>query len=91
VLQTPVVVPGAGATLTGSLRLVAHRHQSYDVHLTLQAPPLLPNTPPQLVRRRGVGATMPLGFRFKLLDMTTAMGLEHNVMRSDMFSWTMLA
>mmetsp|Transcript_3043 Transcript_3043/g.7591 ORF Transcript_3043/g.7591 Transcript_3043/m.7591 type:complete len:571 (-) Transcript_3043:541-2253(-) len=47
VLKAPIVVAGPGAVLTGSLRLVAHRHQSYDVHVTLTGPPLVPGGPPQ--------------------------------------------
>lgn len=47
VLKTPIVLTGPGASLVGSLRLVAHRHQSYDVHVTLTGPPLVPGGPPQ--------------------------------------------
>lgn len=36
VLQRPLVVRRAGQTVTGELRLVAHKRQSYDVYLTLK-------------------------------------------------------
>lgn len=47
VLQRPLVVARAGATVSGTLRLVAHARQSYDVQLTLQAPGANPGDPPQ--------------------------------------------
>ena len=47
-LGQPLTV-AAGGVVTGELRLVAHKRQSYDVHLTLSAPPLLPGDPPQMV------------------------------------------
>lgn len=46
-LEQPVVVAQPGATVSGELRLVAHSRQSYDVHVTLRAPPLTPGGPPQ--------------------------------------------
>lgn len=57
-LKQPIQVSGPGATVTGMLRLVAHSRQSYDVHLTLQAPGLQPGQPPQVVGlgRAGMGA-----------------------------------
>lgn len=47
VLETPLQVIEPGITLSGSLRLVAHAKQSYDVHLYLQAPPAGPGLPVQ--------------------------------------------
>lgn len=47
VLQQPLTVQRAGQTVHGTLRLVAHDRQSYDVFLTLRAPPLGPGQPPQ--------------------------------------------
>ena len=38
-----------GQAVKGSLRLVAHNQQSYDLHLTLTAPPLTQGGPPQQV------------------------------------------
>ena len=49
VLEQPLVV-AQGATVHGELRLTAHSRQSYDVHLTLTAPPFQPGMPPQTVR-----------------------------------------
>lgn len=46
-MEQPVVVAQPGATVSGELRLVAHARQSYDVHVTLRAPPLTPGGPPQ--------------------------------------------
>lgn len=46
VLQQPLAVQ-AGATVTGELRLVAHERQSYDIHVTLQAPGLQADAPAQ--------------------------------------------
>ncbi len=42
-----------GATVSGELRLVAHARQSYDVHVTLRAPPLTPGGPPQVRSSEG--------------------------------------
>ena len=53
-LGQPLTV-AAGGVVTGELRLVAHKRQSYDVHLTLCAPPLLPDDPPQTVLPDGYG------------------------------------
>ena len=39
----------AGESVRGSLRLVAHNQQSYDLHLSLSAPPLAEGGPPQQV------------------------------------------
>ena len=50
VLEQPLVV-AQGAVVRGELRLTAHSRQSYDVHLTLTAPPFRPGMPPQTVRR----------------------------------------
>ncbi len=50
VLEQPLVV-AQGAVVRGELRLTAHSRQSYDVHLTLTAPPFQPGMPPQTVRR----------------------------------------
>ena len=50
-LGQPLTV-AAGGVVTGELRLVAHKRQSYDVHLTLSAPPLLPGDSPQTVLAR---------------------------------------
>ena len=47
VLEAPLVVAAAGQTVSGTLRLVAHARQSYDVMLTLRAPPAAPGAPPQ--------------------------------------------
>lgn len=38
-----------GQAITGELRLAAHNRQSYDVFVTLSAPPLHPGQPPQQV------------------------------------------
>lgn len=38
-----------GQVITGELRLAAHNRQSYDVFVTLTAPPLHPGQPPQQV------------------------------------------
>ncbi len=46
-LQRPLVVTAPHTRLTGRLQLVAHERQSYDIHLTLTAPPLGPGQPPQ--------------------------------------------
>lgn len=47
VLETPLHAPTPGCTLSGELLLEAHSRQSYDVHLTLRAPPLEAGGPPQ--------------------------------------------
>ena len=47
-LGQPLTV-AAGGVVTGELRLAAHKRQSYDVHLTLSAPPLLPGDSAQTV------------------------------------------
>lgn len=52
VLQQPLAVQ-AGATVTGELRLVAHERQSYDIHVTLQAPGLQADAPAQAVSVAG--------------------------------------
>ena len=46
-LETPIEVVRPGETVWGTLRVVAHSRQSYDVHLTLKAPGVLPSDPPQ--------------------------------------------
>lgn len=40
VLKSPIHLPAHGGLLTGSMRLVAHRQQSYHVHVELSGPPL---------------------------------------------------
>lgn len=47
-METPLHVQ-QGQTITGELRLAAHNRQSYDVFVTLTAPPLHPGQPPQQV------------------------------------------
>ena len=47
VLEEPLQVSVPGVTISGSLRLVAHAKQSYDLHLHLQAPPAGPGLPVQ--------------------------------------------
>ena len=42
------MVRQAGATVGGELSLRAHSRQSYDLHLTLSAPPLSPGGAPQV-------------------------------------------
>lgn len=56
-MEHPVVVTQPGATVSGELRLEAHNRQSYDVHVTLRAPPLAPGGPEQVgtVFRGGLG------------------------------------
>ena len=56
-LGQPLTV-AAGGVVTGELRLVAHKRQSYDVHLTLSAPPLLPGDSPQTVLAHVVRSDM---------------------------------
>lgn len=46
VVRQPLCVD-AGARVTGMLHLVAHNRQSYDIYLTLTAPPLQPGFPQQ--------------------------------------------
>ena len=41
-MEQPVVMAQPGATLSGEMRLLAHNRQSYDVHVTLRAPALVP-------------------------------------------------
>ena len=48
VLMQPLLL-AAGQAVRGSLRCTAHNQQSYDLHLTLTAPPLTPGGPPQQV------------------------------------------
>ncbi len=45
VLDQPLVAR-TGDSVTGELRLQAHERQSYDVHLTLQVPPVAQGQPP---------------------------------------------
>lgn len=47
-LQTPLQVRG-GDFVTGEMVLKAHERQSYDIHLTLKAPPVTPGAPEQVV------------------------------------------
>lgn len=47
-METPLHVQ-QGQVITGELRLAAHNRQSYDVFVTLSAPPLHPGQPPQQV------------------------------------------
>ena len=37
-----------GETVSGEMRLVAHSRQSYDVHVSLRAPGVLPGAPQQV-------------------------------------------
>jgi histone-arginine methyltransferase CARM1 len=48
-LQQPVLLLTPNTRLTGTLRLLAHERQSYDVHLELVAPPISPGMPIQQV------------------------------------------
>jgi hypothetical protein len=48
VLSQPLTVY-PGAEVAGELRLVAHKRQSYDVHLRLSIPSLAPGVPDQTV------------------------------------------
>lgn len=48
--------------MSGELRLVAHARQSYDVHVTLRAPPLTPGGPPQVGGWSPARGTMGAGF-----------------------------
>ncbi|KAK9819074.1 hypothetical protein WJX81_000974 [Elliptochloris bilobata] len=50
-LGQPLTV-AAGGVVTGELRLAAHKRQSYDVHLTLTAPPLSAGGAPQTARSK---------------------------------------
>ena len=61
-LEQPLVV-AQGATVRGELRLTAHSRQSYDVHLTLTAPPFQPGMPPQTVRRPCLPQLSPRAMR----------------------------
>lgn len=47
-METPLHVQ-QGQVITGELRLAAHNRQSYDVFVTLNAPPLHPGQVPQQV------------------------------------------
>ncbi|KAK9808329.1 hypothetical protein WJX73_002343 [Symbiochloris irregularis] len=47
ILQQPLAVQ-AGAIVSGSMRMVAHDRQSYDIYLILQAPATQPGLPPQI-------------------------------------------
>lgn len=49
VLKQPLTVY-PGADVQGELRLVAHKRQSYDIHLRLTVPSLAPGVPDQTVR-----------------------------------------
>ena len=57
VLSQPLTVY-PGAEVAGELRLVAHKRQSYDVHLRLSAPSLAPGVPDQTVCAPG-GTCLP--------------------------------
>ncbi|WIA28253.1 hypothetical protein OEZ86_010808 [Tetradesmus obliquus] len=46
-LQQPLLVLTPNTQLRGSMRLVAHARQSYDVHVELHAPPVAPGMAPQ--------------------------------------------
>jgi hypothetical protein len=48
------VVLTPNSKVAGSLRLVAHERQSYDIHVELQAPPIGPGMPAQQVGPVGV-------------------------------------
>ncbi len=60
VLETPLVAPTPGCTLRGTLRLEAHSRQSYDVFVTLTAPPLEPGGLPQVRGVRRATVVQPL-------------------------------
>jgi histone-arginine methyltransferase CARM1 len=57
VLSQPLVVLTPNSKVTGSLRLVAHERQSYDIHLELKAPPIAPGMPAHKVRPGWGGTT----------------------------------
>eukprot|EP00803_Ostreobium_quekettii_P005732 evm.model.scf_27.21 EVM.evm.TU.scf_27.21 scf_27:168542-174913(-) len=48
VMETPLWAV-AGSEVVGTLRLVAHAFQSYDIHATLEVPPIAPGQPHQKV------------------------------------------
>lgn len=48
-LQTPLQVR-AGTYVTGEMVLKAHERQSYDIYVTLRAPPYVAGGPEQVVR-----------------------------------------
>mmetsp|Transcript_39558 Transcript_39558/g.101136 ORF Transcript_39558/g.101136 Transcript_39558/m.101136 type:complete len:360 (+) Transcript_39558:375-1454(+) len=50
-LQTPLQVRG-GDFVTGEMVLKAHERQSYDIHLTLKAPPVTPGAPEQVAEAK---------------------------------------
>lgn len=52
VLQQPLVVLSPNSRITGTLRLVAHERQSYDIHVDLEGPPVSLGMPVQLVSVR---------------------------------------
>jgi type I protein arginine methyltransferase len=47
VLEQPLILAKPGETVSGTLRLVAHSRQSYDVFVTLKAPGIDPGAPQQ--------------------------------------------
>lgn len=48
VMETPLWAI-SGSQVVGTLRLVAHSWQSYDVHVTLEVPPIAPGLQHQKV------------------------------------------
>lgn len=51
VFKTPIHIQADGTSISGSMRLVAHSRQSYDIHVHLQAPPAAGSSEPQIVRQ----------------------------------------
>lgn len=49
VLKVPIVVLQPNTLLQGSLRMIAHERQSYDVHVSLEGPPVQFGMPEQKV------------------------------------------
>eukprot|EP00877_Chromochloris_zofingiensis_P013474 jgi/Chrzof1/8380/Cz03g08130.t1 len=47
VLKVPIVVLQPNTLLQGSLRMIAHERQSYDVHVSLEGPPVQFGMPEQ--------------------------------------------
>ncbi len=61
------MVTQPGATVSGELRLEAHNRQSYDVHVTLRAPPLAPGGPEQASGPCTEGESLRRGWRSLVL------------------------
>ncbi|MEW5310733.1 MAG: hypothetical protein WDW38_002501 [Sanguina aurantia] len=47
VLKQPLFITSPNTLVTGTLRMVCHSRQSYDIHINLTAPPLEPHMPAQ--------------------------------------------